>query len=172
MLCSAKLSLPWSCLFHNKCWRYVSAKGSFSMSTGNCLTSVGILSLCFSLQRVAARDSWVWTVFKSMLWIMLFLGVFSLAVSPAPGGRGAWVRAPPWFLAVAVRPWSRHSFSFHAPECLTGFTCKKGFARIRESCKDFHFSSTDDGLTGPGYIDPLACEQKKWTQPSFVFKSL
>ena len=37
----------------------------------------------------------------------------------------------------------------------------KGFAPIRESCTVFHFSSTDDGLTGPGYIDQLACEQKK-----------
>ena len=36
-----------------------------------------------------------------------------------------------------------------------------GFAPIRESCTDFHFPSTDDELTGPGYMNQLACEQKK-----------
>ena len=36
-----------------------------------------------------------------------------------------------------------------------------GVAPIRESCTDFHFPSTDDELTGPGYMDQLACEQEK-----------
>ena len=34
------------------------------------------------------------------------------------------------------------------------------FAPIRESCTDFDFPSTDDELTGPGYMNQLACEQK------------
>ena len=50
------------------------------------------------------------------------------------------------------------------PECLTGFTCKKDFAPIRESCTDFDFSSTDNGLTEPDYIDQLACKQKRNTK--------
>ena len=36
-----------------------------------------------------------------------------------------------------------------------------GFAPIRESCTDFHFPFTDDELTGPGYMNQLACEHKK-----------
>ena len=36
-----------------------------------------------------------------------------------------------------------------------------GIAPIREPCTDFHFPSTDDEHTGPGFMNQLACEQKK-----------
>ena len=94
---------------------------------------------------------------------MLLFGVFfcgRVSGHLAGGCLGSW-RALPWFFAVAVQSWSRGSFFNHAPGCLTRFTCTKGFAPIWESCTDFHFPSIDDELTGPGYIDQLACEQKK-----------
>ena len=138
-----------------------------------CIFCIEILSSCFSLQCYGTRQLSVDSLWVKALDHVVVGCFFSCRVSGhlAGGCLGSW-RAPPWFLAVAVHPWSRHSFSNHAPACLTGFTCKKGFAPIRESCTDFHFSSIDDGLTGPGYIDQLACEQKKTSKKGACGRSL
>ena len=42
------------------------------------------------------------------------------------------------------------------PGCSHMFHLHNGLPPIRESCTDFHFPSTDDDLTGPGYMNQLA----------------
>ena len=175
--CSAKLSLPWSCLSMmsiEEMYQWRAGLGSswvahvlFSVRVPDSASHLHLLYRTFELMFFAATCYGARQLSVDSLWVKALdhavVGCFfpcHVSGHLAGGCLGSW-RAPPWFLAVAVHPWSRHSFSNHAPECLTGFTCKKGFAPIRELCTDFHFSSTDDGLTGPGYIDQLACEQKK-----------
>ena len=84
---------------------------------------------------------------------MFLFGVFSLAVSPGTWPEGAWVPGGP-----------RIGFSLllfnHNPDIafaimhqnVSHVSLAKGFAPIRESCTDFHFPSTNDELTEPGYI--------------------
>ena len=101
---------------------------------------------------------------------VVVLRVLSFAVSLGTWPGGAWV--PGGFalaFAVGCAFMIQILLSNHAPGCLTCLTCTMGIAPIRESCTDFHFPSTDDELTGPGYMNQLACEQKKMAA---LFKSL
>ena len=96
--------------------------------------------------------------------MLLFCGFFLLPCLRAPG------RGVPGFLAgfalafaVGCAFMIQILLSNHAPGCLTCPTCIMDIAPIRESCTNFHFPSTDDELTGPGYMNQLACEQKNYS---------
>ena len=140
----------------------------FSESTGlefhTCIISVGILIFHVPLQRVTAWGSWVYIVLELKLWIMFFWWVLSFAVSPGTWPGGAWVPGGPCpglLFAVAVPPWSKYSFSNLAPGCLTFHSAKRAPPQFENYVQIFHFTSTDDEPTGPGYMNQLAWEQKK-----------
>ena len=48
-----------------------------------------------------------------------------------------------------------------APGSLTFHSAQRAPPQFENHVQIFHFSSTNDELTGPGYMDQLACEQKK-----------
>ena len=93
--------------------------------------------------------------------------VLSFAVSPGTRPGGAWVPGGP-------RPGFRCWFCFHDPDIALLIMrqdvshvslAKWASPQFENHVQIFHYSSTDDELTGPGYINQLACEQKKsWTQ--------
>ena len=57
------------------------------------------------------------------------------------------------------------SFFNFAPGCLTFHSAQRAPPQFENHVQIFHHPSTDDELTGPGYMDQLACEQKKKGHP-------
>ena len=55
--------------------------------------------------------------------------------------------------------WCKYSFSNFAPGCFTFHSVQRAPPQFKNHVQFFHFSSTDNELTG--YMDPLACEQEK-----------
>ena len=103
-----------------------------------------------------------------MVWL-----VFSFAVSPGTWPGGAWVPGGPrpcllFLLLLLVHDPNLFCHNFH--QDVSRFTVQKGLRpNSRIMYRFFHLSSTDDERTGPGYMNQLACEQKKRVRRSCCF---
>ena len=125
-------------------------------------------------------------------WIMLWFGcLFLCRVSGhlAGGCLGSW-RAPPLFVCfcccfssmIQIKFIRLHRgsqlvmgrcvllllmdvlccLSLFSPGCLTFHSAQRASPQFENYVQIFHLSSTDDERTGPGYMNQLACEQKKF----------
>ena len=105
----------------------------------------------------------MYIVLELKLWITLLVGWFFLLPCLRAPGRGVpgFLAGPALVFAVAVLPWSKFSFSNFAPGSLTFHSAQRAPPQFENHVQIFHLPSTDDELTGPGYMDQLACEQKK-----------
>ena len=95
--------------------------------------------------------------------MLLCGGFFPLRCLRAPGRGGAWVPGGP-------RPGFRCWLCFHDPDIALLIMhqdvshvslAKWASPQFENHVQFFHFPSTDAELTGPGYINQLACEEKK-----------
>ena len=92
---------------------------------------------------------------------------FSFAVSPGTWPGGAWVPGGPrpgFSLLPFFHDPSLAFFNF-APGSLTFHSAQRAPPQFENHVQMFHLPSTDDEL--PGYMDQLACEQKKKFQKVF-----
>ena len=139
----------------------------FSESTGlEFHTCIILVEFC--LFRSAAtcygmRQSSVYSLRVEALDHVVGWLVLSFAVSPGTWPGGAWVPGGPRPCFSLLLLFHDPNFVFRnfSPGCLTFHSAQRAPPQFENHVQIFHLSSTDDERTGPGYMDQLACEQKK-----------